>query len=175
MPLLGKHNVANALAATAVALAISIDLETIKYALEHIEPAKGRLQIHALASGVKIIDDTYNANPFSLNAALEAIKNFIGKKILVLADMKELGENTAELHTNAGKNIRQAGIDYLFTYGELSANAAAAFGEGAYHFKEKNKLIEALKPFLCNQTTILVKGSRSMHMEKVVIELINQR
>lgn len=172
LPLLGHHNILNALAAIAATLVIGIDLQAIKQGLESIQPAPGRLQLHVLPNGVKIIDDTYNANPFSLEAAVKTLATFAGKKILVLGDMKELGNEAKQLHQQAGQDIRQAGIDYLFTYGDLSANSAQAFGEGAYHFNEQEKLVTALKPFLYNQTTILVKGSRSMHMERVVTGLV---
>lgn len=172
LPLLGKHNVLNTLAATAAVLAIGLDLNAIKTGLETILPAPGRLQLHTLTNGVKIIDDTYNANPVSLQAAVDTLASFAGKKILVLGDMKELGNDAKSLHQCAGEKIRQAGIDYLFTYGDLSSNAAQTFGEGAYHFSEQEKLVTALKPFLYNQTTILVKGSRSMRMEKVVAGLV---
>lgn len=172
LPLLGKHNVLNAMAAAAATLAIGIDLQAIKSGLENIKPAPGRLQMHTLANGVNIIDDTYNANPFSLQAAVNTLAAFVGKKILVLGDMKELGSETKALHHAAGAAIRQAGIDYLFTFGELSANTSQAFGEGAYHFSEQEKLVNALKPFLFNTTTILVKGSRSMRMEKVIAGLV---
>lgn len=172
LPLLGKHNVLNALAATAATLATGIDLEAIKAGLECIQPAPGRLELHTLANGVKIIDDTYNANPFSLQAAVNTLAGFAGKKILVLGDMKELGQEAKALHQSAGAKIREAGIDYLFTYGELSETTAQAFGAGAYHFNEQEKLVNALKPFLYNATTILIKGSRSMRMEKVVSGLM---
>jgi UDP-N-acetylmuramoyl-tripeptide--D-alanyl-D-alanine ligase len=172
LPLLGKHNVHNALAAAAAALAAGIPLSAIKTGLENAKPAPGRLQVHTLANGVNIIDDTYNANPFSLQAAVNILAAFNGKKILVLGDMKELGPEEKALHKTAGEEIRAAGIDYLFTYGELSSSTAQAFGEGAYHFNEQEKLVNALKPFLYNTTTILVKGSRSMHMEKVIHELV---
>lgn len=172
LPLLGKHNILNALAATAASIAVNIDLAAIKTGLEHITPAPGRLQLHTLANGVKIIDDTYNANPFSLQAAVETLATFSGKKILVLGDMRELGSDAKSLHQAAGENIRGAGIDYLFTIGELSLSASQAFGEGAYHFNEQEKLVTALKPLVYNQTTILVKGSRSMKMENVVNGLL---
>lgn len=172
LPLLGKHNVLNTLAAAAATLAVGIDLTAIKAGLEAIQPAPGRLQLHTLANGVNIIDDTYNANPFSLKAAVDTLATFAGKKILVLGDMRELGADAESLHHSAGEAIRKAGINYLFTYGELSSNTAQAFGEGAYHFSEQDKLVNALKPFLYNQTTILVKGSRSMHMEKVIAGLV---
>jgi UDP-N-acetylmuramoyl-tripeptide--D-alanyl-D-alanine ligase len=172
LPLLGKHNVLNALAAAASAIAANIPLEAIKAGLEQVKPAPGRLQLHTLSQGISIIDDTYNANPFSLEAAISILAAFDGKKILVLGDMKELGSEAKSLHQSAGEDIRKAGINYLFTYGELSANTAKAFGEGAYHFDEQESLINALKPFLNNTTTILVKGSRSMHMEKVINALV---
>lgn len=172
LPLLGHHNILNSLAAVAATLVIGIDLNAIKMGLESIQPVPGRLQLHILPNGVKIIDDTYNANPFSLQAAVNTLATFAGKKILVLGDMKELGSEAKNLHQMAGQAIRQAGIDYLFTYGELSANSAQAFGEGAYHFNEQEKLVNALKPFLYNQTTILIKGSRSMRMERVVTGLV---
>lgn len=171
-PLLGRHNIINALAAIAAAIAINIKPVAIKDGLEQIQPATGRLQVHTLANGVKVIDDTYNANPFSLQAAVQALSGFSGKKILVLGDMKELGAEAKSLHQHAGESIRLAGIDYLFTYGELTAETARSFGEGAYHFSEQDKLVSALKPFLHNTTTILIKGSRSMQMEKVVAGLI---
>lgn len=172
LPLLGKHNIANALAAAAACLAAGIDLNAVKKGLESMEPAPGRLLMHTLSNGVNIIDDTYNANPFSLQAAVETLSTFAGKKILVLGDMKELGEDAKTIHQSAGEKIRSAGIDYLFTFGELSENAAQTFGEGAYHFNEQEKLVNALKPFLFNTTTILVKGSRSMKMERVITGLV---
>lgn len=173
LPLLGKHNAVNALAAIAACLAVGIDLNAVKTGLEAIAPAPGRLLMHTLSNGVKIIDDTYNANPYSLQAAVETLAAFTGKKILVLGDMKELGNDAKNIHHNAGEKIRAAGIDYLFTFGELSLNTSQAFGEGAYHFSEQEKLVNALKPFLFNTTTILVKGSRSMKMEKVIAGLVN--
>lgn len=173
LPLLGRHNIQNAMAATAATLAIGIPLATIKAGLESIQPAQGRMQMHTLANGVKLIDDTYNANPFSLQAAVDTLAAFTGKKVLVLGDMKELGQDTKTLHTNAGKNIRAAGIDHLFTYGDLTINTSQAFGEGAHHFTEQDKLVTALKPYLHNQTTVLVKGSRSMRMEKVVSGILD--
>ncbi len=173
LPLLGKHNAANALAAAAACTAVGIELSAVKTGLETIAPAPGRLLMHTLANGVNIIDDTYNANPFSLQAAVETLASFAGKKILVLGDMGELGNDTKNIHRGVGEKIRSAGIDYLFTFGDLSSNAAQAFGEGAYHFNEQEKLVNALKPFLYNTTTILVKGSRSMKMENVLAGLIS--
>lgn len=173
LPLLGKHNILNTLAATAATLALGVKSEAIRAGLENIAPAPGRLQLKRIAQGINIIDDTYNANPFSLEVAINTLVEFVGPKILVLGDMKELGQEAANIHQDAGLNIRKAGIDYLFTYGELSVAASKAFGEGAYHFNEQKKLIDALKPFLRNQITILVKGSRSMRMEHIISGLIS--
>jgi UDP-N-acetylmuramoyl-tripeptide--D-alanyl-D-alanine ligase len=171
LPLLGRHNVLNTLAAAAATMGIGINLQDIKTGLEIIKPATGRLQVHNLPNNVKVIDDTYTANPNSLQAAVNTLATFNGKKILVLGDMKELGSEARKVHEESGKAIREAGIDNLFTYGDLSANSSLAFGEGAYHFNEQEKLVNALKPFLHAPVTILIKGSRSMHMERVIAGL----
>lgn len=172
LPLLGKHNVMNALAATASALAINIDLNTIKTGLENVHAAPGRMRQYWLENGALLIDDTYNANPFSTQAALNTLKSLQGKKILVLADMKELGENSHELHVLTGHRAKEANIDYLFTFGKLTEATAKAYGTGAQHFIEKEKLLTALKPFLQKNVTVLIKGSRSMKMEEIVEKLV---
>lgn len=172
LPLLGRHNACNALAAIAATLAVDIDLAAIKTGLETMASVPGRLHMLTLPNGVNIIDDTYNANPYSLQAAVDTLAAFPGKRILVLGDMAELGNDAASIHETAGEDIRSAGIDYLFTYGKLSSQTSSAFGDGAFHFNEQDKLINALKPFLHNTTTILVKGSRSMKMEKVLAGLV---
>jgi UDP-N-acetylmuramoyl-tripeptide--D-alanyl-D-alanine ligase len=172
LPLLGRHNVMNALAASAVALSLNIDLKHIKKGLETIEPAHGRMEQHVLENGARVIDDTYNANPFSLNAAFKTLATFSGTKIMVLGDMKELGDNTKEMHFNSGKKMREAGIDLLFTLGELSAETTKGFGDNAKHFVDRESLVAAVKPLLKNGVTVLVKGSRSMKMELILSRLI---
>jgi UDP-N-acetylmuramoyl-tripeptide--D-alanyl-D-alanine ligase len=171
-PLLGKHNIRNALGATAAALAIGIELAAIKTGLESIHPEKGRITPHLLENGARVIDDTYNANPFSTNAAIQTLATFAGKKILVLADMRELGPEAQALHTLTGERARKAGIDYLFTYGDLTAATTKAFGENAWHFTDRAQLIAAVLPYLQKGTTVLVKGSRSMKMELVLAGLM---
>ena len=171
-PLLGKHNVMNALAATAATLAIQIDLAAIKSGLENMKPVSGRMQQHQLPNHVTIIDDTYNANPFSLQAAVDTLATLPGQRILILGDMKELGKDAHELHLLAGKNIKAAGIHHLFTFGELSAATATGFGINAHHFTEREKLLTVLTAHLTEHTTVLIKGSRSMQMEKIVAGLI---
>lgn len=172
LPLLGRHNIMNALAATAAALALNIPLDTIKQGLEKVHPAPGRLHQYYLTNGTRVIDDTYNANPFSLQAAVNTLATLPGKKVLVVGDMKELGANAKELHATAGEKIRMAGIDVLYTLGDISAAASQAFGKDARHFTDRDELITALQSHLTSDTVILVKGSRSMRMEKIIAGII---
>lgn len=172
LPLLGNHNVMNALAATAATLAIQISLDAIKKGLEQVQPAPGRLRQHQLANGVKLIDDTYNANPASVKAAINTLATLSGTKILILGDMKELGKNETELHSEIGKKAHDAGIDYLFTFGELTRAATQAFGKNASHFTDREELLTQVRPLIKENVTILIKGSRSMRMEKIVAGLL---
>lgn len=175
LQLLGKHNVMNSLAATAAALAINIDLSVIKQGLENVHPAPGRMRSYFLPNGPRVIDDTYNANPFSLQAAVNTLATFSGEKVLVLGDMKELGPDAKQIHFAAGEKIRAAGIDYLFTFGDMTAATTEAFGKNAQHFTDRDKLISALQSHLKTGATILIKGSRSMRMEKVVAGIIPEK
>lgn len=167
LKLLGRHNVLNALAATACCLSLDIPLQSIKSGLEKMQAIKGRLQVKQGKHGARIIDDTYNANPKSLDAALEVLSNYDGIRYLVLGDMGELGDSERQLHHVAGENARSAGIDGLFTIGELSIHAMESFGENAFHFESYEAMNKALLDKLNDQTTILVKGSRSMCMERI--------
>lgn len=171
LPLLGMHNVLNALAATAATLAVGIDLAAIKLGLEKVAPAPGRLRQHMLPNGVRLIDDTYNANPGSVTAAIETLAHFPGEKILILGDMKELGPQAKKLHEEIGQKALQKGIHWLLAVGENSLEAVRAFGAHAKHFKSHDDLIDALPAHLHKETTILIKGSRSMKMEKIVAGL----
>ncbi len=164
----GRHNVLNSLAATAAAIAVGADLDQIKRGLESIDPVSGRLQTRHGRRGSTVIDDTYNANPRSVAAALDVLAASSGTKILVIGDMKELGSGTEELHAEVGEQARLAGVDQLFTHGTLSRHAAEAFGEGACHFDDKSGLIDALIADLDAHMTVLVKGSRGMRMEDIV-------
>jgi UDP-N-acetylmuramoyl-tripeptide--D-alanyl-D-alanine ligase len=172
LQLLGKHNVMNALAASAATLSNGVSLKNIKVALEQLQPASGRMQTKAGRGGVTIIDDTYNANPLSLRAALTSITALPGKKILVLGDMRELGEQAKQLHFESGALAKTLGIDALFATGELTQQTVKSFGDNAQHFPDHASLIHALENCLQPNTTILVKGSRSMKMEQVVNALI---
>lgn len=171
LPLLGRHNILNATAATAAALAIGIDLAAIKTGLEQVESAPHRMRPHQLKNGARIIDDTYNANPFSLQAAVDTLATFSGTKIVVLGDMKELGPDARQLHATAGEKMKASGVDYLFTLGELSAATSNSFGQNAQHFTDKEKLLSAVQSYVKNHAIILIKGSRSMRMENVLYGL----
>ncbi len=174
LPLLGKHNMINALAAAAAVLPLGISLEAIKQGLEQTAPAPHRMQKHSLPNGVTLIDDTYNANPFSLDAAVETLTHFPDKKIVILGGMRELGEEAAAWHSQAGERIRKAGIDHLFTYGEHAHHAAEQFGKSALHFDNHLQLAEAVLPLLQSPAAVLIKGSRAMKMEEVVNQLLGE-
>lgn len=172
LPLLGRHNIMNALAATAATIALDIELNAIKTGLENVQPAPGRLRQYILENNIRIIDDTYNANPASVTAAIHTLATFSGTKILILGDMKELGVDAKKLHQETGETARNAGIHFLFTFGDLSRAATLAFGHNAWHFTDRDELLAKLKTHWAEGTTILIKGSRSMRMEKIVAGLL---
>ncbi len=175
LPLSGTHNVMNALAAAACCLSLDVSLQSIKIGLEKMSPVKGRLQVKQGLQGARVIDDTYNANPTSLEAALKVLSSYEGMRYLVLADMGELGDTAIELHRDAGIAAKQAGIEGLFTIGDLSINAMQAYGDGALHFESYEALNKSLVELLTKDTTILVKGSRSMQMERIVSTLMEEQ
>lgn len=173
IPFSGRHNVANALAAAAAAWAAGASLDEIEAGLAVAETVSGRLQMRAAPGGALIIDDTYNANPGSLNAALEVQRELGREAWLVLGDMGELGPATAELHAGAGHDARRAGVTHLFACGEHSRHAVDAFGEGANWFERPEELCAAVLADLHSDLAILVKASRSMHFERVVEALLS--
>lgn len=175
LPLSGGHNVMNALAAAACCLSLDISLQAIKSGLEKIAPVKGRLQTKQGKKGARIIDDTYNANPTSLSAALNVLANYQGSRYMVLGDMGELGDKAIESHREAGEVAKQLDIDGLYTIGELSFNAMQAYGDGALHFESYEALDKALLDILAEDTTVLVKGSRYMQMERIVNALTEEQ
>ncbi len=164
----GEHNARNALAAATAALAVHVPMETIVRALESFGGVAGRLQRKQARHGATLIDDTYNANPASMHAALEVLAQADGKRIFVLGDMGELGIDAAQFHREIGIAARELGIEHLYALGGLSANAVSEFGEGAKHFADAEALQKSLEQELDAQTTVLVKGSRFMKMERVV-------
>lgn len=172
LPLPGVHNVMNALAAAAAALAAGAGLEEIRRGLEAVRPVRGRLHWRGSLAGVGLLDDTYNANPTSLDAALEVLVTAPGEKWLVLGDMAELGGETEALHEQAGRLARAAGVDRLYAVGPASAAAVDGFGAGARHFTDWRALVEQLRRDWPQRGTVLVKGSRSMHMERIIEALL---
>ncbi len=168
----GVHNCRNALAATAAALAFETPLDAIRGGLESFQPAGRRLELHAAIGGARIIDDSYNANPLSLAAAMDVLVAAGDEPWLVLGDMGELGEQAEALHAEAGRRARGCGVRRLFTLGSLSAAAAREFGDGARHFDDVQALIAALRQDLEPGVTVLIKGSRSMGMERVAGALV---
>lgn len=164
----GLHNARNALAAIAAAVAADIPLAAINAGLAAFRGIKGRLQRRTGVDGAVILDDTYNANPDSMRAGIDVLASTIGRKVMVLGDMGEIGEASGQFHDEIGGYAKSAGIDALFAFGEASAIAARNFGAGSHHYKKIEELIEALRPELTANTTVLVKGSRFMRMERVV-------
>jgi UDP-N-acetylmuramoyl-tripeptide--D-alanyl-D-alanine ligase len=178
LPLLGAHNIANALAAASVGLALGASLEQIARGLSRAQPEPRRLQLKHKGD-LLIVDDSYNANPASLQAALEAVTALAGERWLALGDMLELGVDAAELHAQAGRQARQAGFCRLFAVGPLAASAAAAFGVGGSSHANQAELFDALCAKLRLPVTgtggarlLLVKGSRSSAMDRVVDALM---
>lgn len=169
----GLHNVHNALAATAAAIALKVPPAKIAAGLEKFSGVAGRLQRLAALQGAVVIDDSYNANPMSLHAAIEVLIQAAGKKILVLGDMGELGIEASRMHAEMGAEARRLGVNKLYALGELSSYAVKEFGAGAQHFQTIEELTEVLKAELGKDCTVLVKGSRFMKMERVVKELVN--
>jgi UDP-N-acetylmuramoyl-tripeptide--D-alanyl-D-alanine ligase len=174
LPVLGKHNVMNALAASATSLAAGASLAQIRAGLEKLEAVSGRLELKPGISGARVIDDTYNANPGSLAAGLQVLKEFSGERALVLGDMAELGPAATDIHRRVGELARKLGINRLFAIGEQSRHAVESFGRGARHFGSHEALVEDLLTSLHGDMTVLVKGSRVMKMEKIVSGIVRQ-
>jgi len=172
MALLGRHNVMKALAASAAALAVGASVEAIRTGLARVAPIGGRLEPRSGRRETRIIDDTYNANPGSLRAALEVLAEYPGAHWLVLGDMAELGANASDYHREAGTLARVLGVERLFAIGEFTRETVDTFGEGGQHFASRTELAEALADELAPEVTVLVKGSRSMRMEEVIAALL---
>nr|WP_184039045.1 UDP-N-acetylmuramoyl-tripeptide--D-alanyl-D-alanine ligase [Chitinivorax tropicus] len=164
----GMHNIRNALAATAAALGMGIGLDAIQRGLAQFGGVKGRLQRKQGRHGGLVIDDTYNANPASMAAALSVLAAQPGDTCFVMGDMGELGPDGPQLHAEIGALARDKGIKHLYCLGPLCAEAASQYGERARHFNEIEPLLAALASELAAGATVLVKGSRFMKMERVV-------
>ena len=164
----GRHNLLNAVAAAAAALALDVDLAKIQQGLESVKPVPGRLNLLRTNAGWTILDDTYNANPASLYSALQVLSGMQGTPWLVLGDMKELGSGSRKMHREVGEAAKAMGVKHLFTFGEMSSFTAQAFGAGAEHFEDRDELAAVLCSRLRPGVICLVKGSRSMGMEVIV-------
>lgn len=170
----GRHNVLNALAAASLALAAGIALPRVAEGLQQARPVAGRQVAHALPGGAVLVDDSYNANPGSLAAAIAALAAASEEGWLVLGDMRELGPDAQALHAQAGTRAREAGLKRLYALGPLSAAAAAAFGDGGRHFDSHAALAAALEADLHAGVRCLVKGSRGSAMDKIVTALLKR-
>ena len=171
----GTHNVLNALAAAACCHAIGISNDTIALGLQSFQPVNGRLQRKLAWNGATIIDDTYNANPDSVRAAIDVLAQAGKDGILVLGDMGEVGEEGAAFHLEIGAYARERGISRLLTLGDLAKDAMQAFGVDASHFNDIAALCSALDAIVSPTSTVLIKGSRFMKMERVIAHLTKQQ
>lgn len=167
----GEHSVSNALAASGACLAAGLELEHIQKGLESFAAVSGRLQHYVLENGTRVIDDSYNANPDSVRAAIDVLSALPQPTLLVLGDMGEVGPEGPQMHREVGQYAKQQGISHLLSFGEASQEASQAFGEGAQHYKLIEQVFEAIA--LLEPAAILVKGSRSMRMERVVQNLLS--
>lgn len=172
LPLPGRHNVMNALGAAACALAAGLSAQDIATGLAQLQPPPGRVSRHRTPQGALLIDDSYNANPSSLRAGMELLALQPRRKLLALGNMAELGADAEQLHREAGALARALGIDQLYALGDLAGLAADAFGSGGLRFDTAEALAAALAADLNSNDTVLVKGSRSARMERVVAALL---
>jgi murE/murF fusion protein len=173
LPLPGRHNILNAAAACACAWSVGVSLQVMAEALEKFGAVKGRMQVHVLASHQTLIDDTYNANPDSVRAAIDVLVSLPAYRLLVLGDMGEVGQDTAALHAEVGHYAKQAGVDGLLVLGRDTRHAVEAFGTHAQHFETPEEVCaEILKR---SPSSILIKGSRFMKMERVVNQFMQMQ
>lgn len=171
LALAGEHNVMNALAAAAAAYAAGAGLDAIVEGLGRMRAVSGRLEVKHLPGGARLIDDSYNANPASVRAGLRALAALEGQHWLVLGEMRELGEESPQLHAEVGEFARQCGVARLFAVGEEARHAVEAFGAGATWFASVEDVIASLRAGLAPGVTVLVKGSRSNRLERVAAAL----
>ena len=168
LPIVGVHNVYNALAASAAAVALGVKNQHIAAGLEQFGGVHGRLEYKHGYNGAALIDDTYNANPDSMKAAIQVLSRLDTTRVFVMGDMGELGADSPAMHAAVGAYVREHNIQYLFTLGEQSQQASLAFGGTAQHFTDVELLANTIKPLMQEGVTVLIKGSRFMKMERVV-------
>ncbi len=176
LQVLGRHNVANALAAATAAWAAGLSLSQIADGLARFEAVPGRMKPLAGPAGCRLIDDSYNANPASVKAAIDVLAELPGERVLVLGDMAELGADTAEQHAGVGAYAAERGIEHLYVTGPLCRHAVQAYqgkrGADGRDFGDKTELTNSLKTLAHAKLTLLVKGSRSAAMDRVVAGLM---
>ncbi|RZT41038.1 UDP-N-acetylmuramoyl-tripeptide--D-alanyl-D-alanine ligase [Cupriavidus agavae] len=176
LPLLGTHNVRNALAATACALAAGVEIDAIRRGIAGFAAVKGRLQVRHTPAGVVVIDDTYNANPDSMRAAIDVLAGFAAPRVLVLGDMGEVGDQGPAFHAEIGAYANERGIETVWAIGELAPHAVQAYGAAGRHFADAEALLDALRQdkegVVAGAAAVLVKGSRFMRMERMVEALV---
>ena len=168
----GLHNVMNALAAAAATHAAGIGIDVIAAGLSAFRPYSGRLQVNKTSDGTTVIDDSYNANPDSVRAAIDVLAAASGRSVLVLGDMGEVGDEGPDFHSEIGRYARERGISTVLALGESTVHTVAAFGKEGRHFAGMDDLAGALERIRGQGTTVLVKGSRFMRMERAVARLL---
>jgi UDP-N-acetylmuramyl pentapeptide synthase len=167
----GRHNVGNALAATACALAAGVPLDVIAKGLRSFEPVKGRSRafgVQCQGRDITVVDDTYNANPDSVRAAIDVLAELPAPRLLVLGDMGEVGTQGPEFHQEVGLHAAHMGIDHVLCLGDLAAHTATACGANAHHLSDIDALNQRVMQHLPQLGSVLVKGSRFMKMERVI-------
>ena len=171
LPVPGLHNVRNAVAATAAALALKIPASDIASGLSNFRPMHGRLNTISLSKNICLIDDSYNSNPDSMRAAIEVLSKMAGKKILIMGEMGDLGERTRRLHQEIGKFALNKGLDQLHGIGESVDQAVASFGVGGKHYQDFQEFVKVLPSLVSSDINILVKGSRFTKLDRVVTRI----
>jgi UDP-N-acetylmuramoyl-tripeptide--D-alanyl-D-alanine ligase len=172
LALAGEHNVMNALAATAAALAAGASLDAVQQGLQSMRSVAGRLEIRQALQGARLIDDAYNANPGSMRVGLQALAQVPGERWLVLGEMAELGAESPQLHAEMGALARACGVTRMFALGIGAHPAVESFGPGATWYATTDALVAALRPALHAGLTVYVKGSRVNRLERVTAALL---
>ena len=169
-PLLGNHNILNILASFAAVYESKSNIKFFLESLKSFKNSSGRLELCSWIRGSKLINDSYNANPDSVKAAIEVLSRFKtkGKKILVIGDMKELGRLRKKLHKEIGDYAKMYGVDMLIGFGDLTRHTVTSFGDKGFFFESKDRLHDFLFPKISKGDTVLLKGSRAMKMEELV-------
>lgn len=173
LQMMGEHNVANAVAASVLALEMGASLENVSAGLADLTPIDGRLKLRSGLGGSTLIDDTYNASPDSFFSAIDALMKFPGRRIVVAGDMNELGNESQDSHESVGRFAANAGVDEFWTIGNMAKWAANAFGKNAVHFESSKELVMHCQSNTKEDAVFLVKGSRGAKMENIINGLVS--